>query len=53
MFGLFWFFILVVAVDPSCFIFFQQAWQNCLFRLRLVLAAADWLWRKPQAEQKF
>jgi len=47
------FFILVVAVDPSYFNFFQRAWQKRLFRFGLVLAAADWLWRNPQADQKF
>jgi hypothetical protein len=45
-----WFFILVVAVDPSCFIFFQRIVWAVAFWLLVQIEIVGWLWRILQAD---
>jgi hypothetical protein len=42
--------ILVVAVDPSYFNFFQRFMWTTAFLVLLRVYVAGWLWSKPQAE---
>jgi hypothetical protein len=45
-----WFFILVVALDPSYFFFFQGIVWAVAFWLLCLCCVAGWLWSKPQAD---